>query len=382
MLEINEINTKKEFYDLQNFWDETLNKSIEDNIFLTWEKMAPSVNHLGQKSTLKILCATENNKLVGIAPFRITHKGLKGYLGYGIIEPLTNGDTDYTGLIITEQQDQCLRKFLDHLFSQKNWDIMYFPDLPQTSPSLALLKNTKDIPKFEIEKGIICPYVAIPRSKENLMANLNKKLEKKLRKSLMKLEREHGRVELKNYNELYSLEEAIQVLIDLHQKRWISKGISGRFIDNKSRNITLQTAKYFAEKDWLRLYFLTVNDKPVAVELNFEYNGKMYCHLKGFDVDYYKYRVGSLLTLKVLEKCTEKGISEYDLMQGDEAYKFDWTSEFRQSTNLRWVNEKLSSKVLNSGLKVLQKSKVNKVIFKYLVVFKSLIKALGIMSFC
>ena len=382
MLEINEINTKGEFYELQNFWDETLNRSIENNIFLTWEKMVCSVDHLEKNSSLKILCATEDNKLVGIAPFRITHRGLKGHLGFGIIEPLTNGDTDYTGLIIAEKQDQCLHKFLAHLFSQKDWDVMYIPDLPQTSPCLNLLKNATDIPKFEIEKGLICPYVVIPRSKETLLASLNKKLEKKLRKSLIKLEHEHGRVELKDYSELGSLEEAIQILIDLHQKRWTSKGISGKFLDNKSRNITMQTAKYFAEKDWLRLYFLTVNEKPVAVELNFEYNKKMCCHLKGFDIDYYKYRVGSLLTLKVLEKCIEEGISEYDFMQGDEAYKFDWTSEFRQSSNLKWVNEKLTSKVLDSGLKVLEKSKVDQMIFRYIGVLKSFMKGLGIGGFC
>jgi CelD/BcsL family acetyltransferase involved in cellulose biosynthesis len=108
----------------------------------------------------------------------------------------------------------------------------------------------------------------------------------------------------------------------------------------------------------------------------------MCCHLKGFDIDYYKYRVGSLLTLKVLEKCIEEGISEYDFMQGDEAYKFDWTNEFRQSINLKWVNEKLSSRVLNSGLRVLEKSRVNQVIFKYLVVLKSLMRVFGIRIPC
>jgi CelD/BcsL family acetyltransferase involved in cellulose biosynthesis len=325
--------------------------------------MAPSVNCLGRNSCLKILCATEENKLVGIAPLRITHMGLKGHFGYNIIEPLTNGDTDYTGLIMTKKQDLCLNQFLAHLFSQKDWDLMYLPDLPQTSPSLALITKAADIPKFEIEKGVICPYIAIPDSKEKLLASLSRKFGKKLRKSITKLEREHGRVELKNYLELGSLEQAIQILIDLHQKRWTSRGNSGRFLKKESRDITLQTARYFAEKDWLRLYFLTINDKPVAVELNLEYKGKMYCHLKGFDTNYYKYRVGSLLTLKVLEKCVEKGITEYDLMQGDEAYKFDWTSKYRQNINLKWVNEKFSSKILDSGLKVLKKSKFDKLFY-------------------
>lgn len=100
MLQISEINTKSQFYEMRSNWNKTLNQSIEKNIFLTWEKMAPSVNLLEKKSSLKILCATEGNKLVGIAPFRKTRKSLNGHFGYGVIEPLTNGETDYTGVIL------------------------------------------------------------------------------------------------------------------------------------------------------------------------------------------------------------------------------------------------------------------------------------------
>ena len=328
--------------------------------------MAPSVNYLEKESSLKILCATEENEVVGIAPFRISRRGLNGHFSYSIIEPLTNGDTDYTGIIITKQKEQCLHQFLEHLFSQKNWDFINLPDLPQTSQTLALMKNDKGIPKFKIEKGIICPFIAVPDSKEKLLASLNPKLQKKLKKSLRKLEAEQGKVELKHYYELGSLEQSMEIFFELHQKRWASKGEPGRFANQKSRNITLQTAKYFAEKDWLRLYFLTVRNRPVAVELNLEYEGKMYCHIKGFDPDYYKYRVGSLLTLKVLEECIEKGISEYDFMQGDEVYKFEWTDRFRQNMNVKWVNKRLSSNLISVGLRLLKRTKIDSILFKYL----------------
>jgi hypothetical protein len=365
LLQIREINTKKEFYDLKNCWDKILDSSIEDNIFLTWEKMAPSVNHLGQNSLLKILCATEDDRLVGIAPFRFTYKELKGYVRFGIIEPLTNGNTDYTGLIIAEQKDLCLKKFLAYLYNQKDWDLLYLPDLPETSPILALLKKAIAIPKFEVENGVICPYIKIPNTKEELLKNLKRNFEKKLRKSLTKLEREQGKVELRNFFELGSLEDAVEVLIDLHQKRWRSKGNPGRFVDEESKDITLETAKFFAEKGWLRLYFLMVRDVPVAVEFDLEYKKKMYCHLKGLDPIFYRYRVGSLLTLKVLEECVAKGIAEYDLMQGDETYKFDWTSKYRQNMNVKWVNNKVFSKLLDAGLKISKTGRLD-IIIKYL----------------
>lgn len=371
IFQISEVKTRKQFYEMKDSWDEVLNKSPDDNIFLTWEKMAPSVNLMKRDGTIKILCATEANELVGIAPFRIT----RGSLGYRIIEPLTNGETDYTGLIMSKDPNECLQEFLTYLFSQKDWDFILFPDLPQTSQILELLRKTQGIPAFEVERGSVCPYIEIPDSKEKLLSNIDPKLRKKLKKSLNKLEREQGKVEIKQYYEIgYSLGQAIDILVKLHQKRWTTKGKPGRFTNQNSIIITLQTAKYFAEKNWLRLYFLTVKGKVVAVELNLEYKNKMYCHLKGFEPGFSMYRVGSVLTWKVLEECISRGIIEYDLMQGDESYKFDWTNKYRQNISIKWVNQKTTSKLMNAALKVFYETKISSAIFKNVRVLKPIKK--------
>ncbi len=351
MLKINEIYTKKQFLNMRKCWDTTLNKSIENNIFLTWEKMAPSVNLLEKESALKILCITEETELIGIAPFRKTRKSLKGNFGYNIIEPLTNGNTDYSGLLITKQEVRCMQKLLTHLFSQKDWDLITIPDLPQTSPTLKLIKsNSKDLPRFKFEKGVICPYLEIPDSNEKLLSSLNPKFRKNLQRRLRKLEKEQGKVELKHYSELGSLNEAMEIFFKLHQKRWVRKGEPGVFGTKKAREITMQTIKYFAEKDWLRLHFLIVNNRPVATSLDLEYGGKMYGHLCGFDPDYAKYSVGNLLLLKIFKQCIIKKISEYDFMQGDESYKFDWTQKYRQNINIKFFNRKFSSIIISIGL--------------------------------
>jgi CelD/BcsL family acetyltransferase involved in cellulose biosynthesis len=364
MLQVNEINTTNQFYEMRKYWDEVLNKSSENNIFLSWEKMAPSVNHLERENSLKILCATEGNQLVGIAPFRMTQRGLKGHLGYRIIEPLTNGETDYNGIILAGQEDECLNRFLTHLFTQKDWDFIYFQDLPQTSQTLELIKKARNIPKCKIQKGIICPYINIPDSKEKLLATLSTRFQRNLRHSLHKLELEQGKVELKQYHELGSLEQTIEILFELHQKRWALKGKPGRFSNPTSCDITLQTAKYFADKGWLKFYFLTLKNKPIAVELDLVYGGKMYGHLKGFDPKYSKYSVGNLLTMKILEDCIKEGISEYDFMQGDEAYKFEWTNKYRQNTNIKWVNQKISSNLIDVFLVALHKTKADSILIK------------------
>lgn len=364
IMQVEELDDAEDFYVMRDLWEKTLHRSLENNIFLTWEKTAPSIEHLTDKSSLRILCATENDKLVGIAPFRKTQKRLR-YIRYNIIEPVTNGNTDYAGIILTEEGEKCLSRFLEHLLKQKDWDLFYLPDLPQGSPTLKLIESSRrDLPRLDIRKGWICPYVTIPNSKEELLANLNPKFRRELNRRLRKLEKEQGRVELKPYYALGSLESAMNLLFELHQKRWTLRSKAGVFASEHSRNIVMQTAKFFAEKNWFRLYFLTVNGKPVAAEYDLEYGGKMHGHLCGFDPDYSKYSVGNLLLWKVLEECVEKGISEYDFMQGDESYKFDWTDKQRQNINVRFVNNKPSSKLISLAIDALgiSKSYVRKII--------------------
>ena len=90
-------------------------------------------------------------------------------------------------------------KYLTHLFSQKDWDINNtLTDLPQSSPTLDLIKqNSKDLPRFKVEKGVICPYVEIPDSDEKLLSSLNPKFRKNLNRRLRKLEKEQGKVGVK-----------------------------------------------------------------------------------------------------------------------------------------------------------------------------------------
>ena len=298
--------------------------------------------------------ATDGEKLVGIAPFRKTRKRLAGNFGYTIIEPVTNGNTDYTGIILAEQETCCINEFLAYLFKQKDWDLLSLPDLPQASRTIELIKNTHTrLPGFSIKKGWLCPYMAIPDSKEKLMENLNSKFRRELQRRLRKLERERGRVEFKHHYELGSFEETMSILFNLHRKRWQSKGEPGGYTGQKERNIVMQTSKFFAQKGWLELHFLTVNSKPVAAELDVEYGGKLYGQISGFDPAYSKYSLGNILFLKILEECVEKGISEYDFMQGAETYKFEWTNQTRQNTNIQFVNKKLYSKLVGLTLKVL-----------------------------
>jgi CelD/BcsL family acetyltransferase involved in cellulose biosynthesis len=357
LLEVNEINNADRFFELRNDWDTLLERCIDDSVFLTWENMVNSVKHLEKGKRLRLLCIEDRGKIIAIAPLAQSRYSLRSCLGYEVIEPLADARalSDYTGLILAERAQECLSLFLNYLYEQNDWDFIYLYNVPETSIIFDMLSKFKRAFRFETRKGAICPYLTIPESISLLMNGLSAKFRKNLRRSLKRLEQDYGRVELKEYTELGSLDETMQVFFDLHQKRWIGKGRAGNFAGRENREIRLSEARLLAEKNWLALYFLTVNDKPIAAQHCLRYNQKMHYVLGGFDPAFSSYSVGNLIIMKVLERCIENKIKEYDFMKGAESYKFSWSKEYRRNLDTRFVSNKLASRLTDLGINAIKR---------------------------
>jgi CelD/BcsL family acetyltransferase involved in cellulose biosynthesis len=359
LLKVYEINDFDEFASLRNKWNKVLSDSKDDSPLLTWEKMAASVLYFEKKQKLRILCVKEDKKIVAIAPLRQSRIAFKGSFGYEIIEPIAYGNTDYSSFILSDKPFKSLYLLLTYLGSKNDWDYLYIHDIPEKSIMLdLLLKNKRLFPRIKIENGIICPYITIPTSMEAFFKSLSANFRKNLRKSLRKLEHDHGKVEFKEYNEIDSLDNSLDIFFNLHQKRWILKGYSGNFSEQKQRNIFRSTAKLFSKKNWLGLYFLTIDNKPLAAKYCLNYKQKLYGNLSGWDPEYYRYSIGNLLMMKILEKCVQEKIKEYDFMQGDEMYKFKWTKKYRRNSNIVFINSKVTSQIINKVREISERMKI------------------------
>src|SRR3990170_7916708 len=111
MLRITEINDTKRFFELKNEWNKVLEKSKDNNVFLTWEFLFTFWNHFGSGKKLRILVIEDKKEIIAIAPLRQSRYSFGPLLGYNVIEPLGYRGADYTGLILTERQQECLQLF-------------------------------------------------------------------------------------------------------------------------------------------------------------------------------------------------------------------------------------------------------------------------------
>jgi len=367
MLKIKEINTFDQFLELQSNWNNVLERSSDNNPFLTWEYLSTYWKHFGKNKKLSILCFENGNKIIGIAPLKQSRYNFTHLFGYDVISPLGYRGGDYTGLILAEREHECLKLMLDYLVEHKDWDFIYLFDFPRTSMNLELFRKIPNvIPKFELIEGTICPYISLPNSMDVFMQGLKHRMLKHVRRHIKKLEKHYKHVELKKYDEFGSVEESMEIFFELHQKRWTLRGMPGVFKTQKNRNFWLDVSKRFADKGWLALHFLMIDDKPIAALHCYEYNQKMFAVLAGFDPDYSQYSVGTILHAKIIEKCIDKKMKELDFLKGDESYKFDWTKTYRRSLNLRIVSKKFSSNLIDFTIRMAKKTKADEILGKSL----------------
>lgn len=354
---------------MEKVWNSVLERCKDKHAYLTWEYVSTAWKHFfsnGKK--LKTLVIEDNGKIIAIAPLRQSRYSFLGPISYDVIEPLAYRGADYTGLILAEREAECLKAFLNYLVEHDDWDFIYLYDIPGASiiPELLSKESNNDLLSFDLNNGAICPYMPLPNSIDILMKGLSKKLRKNLRNYTRRLKKDYQRVEFKEYKDFGSVENAMAIFFNLHQKRWASKHMSGVFSTQEIRDFYIDIAKQFAENGWLALYFLTVNDKPIAASYNYVYGQKMYFVLGGFDPEYSQYSVGHLIHQRVIEDCILNQIKEYDLLKGPEPYKLAWTKKYRQNLGIRFVNKKFTSNFYDWGIKTLKQLKMEKILEKFL----------------
>jgi CelD/BcsL family acetyltransferase involved in cellulose biosynthesis len=158
------------------------------------------------------------------------------------------------------------------------------------------------------------------------------------------------RVDFVRYDKIGTVKEAMNVFFRLHQKREVAKGDYGVFSNQLYKNFHMEVANAFAENGWLALFFLTFNDKPVSSVYAYEYNGKLYAYLSGFDTEYSHYRPGYLVIKNLIQYAIRKNLREFDFLRGEEQYKMRWRTTIRKNYEYRFVRRGLKSKLYNWGI--------------------------------
>jgi CelD/BcsL family acetyltransferase involved in cellulose biosynthesis len=339
---IKEILDAESFFALKNTWNELLQKSQANNIFLTWEWTYTWWEHYREGKDLFILVAEEDGKIIGLAPLCSRRSRFFSIRSLNHIEFIgsTGTSSEYLDFIAFEGRDKDVTYgFLDYIYSsgKLKWVLLNLVSIRSDSITLRLIKQylgEKGI-EYSIYHERVSPYVDLPSSVEQYYESIMGKRIKRINTYRRKLFREFD-VSIERVEKADNLNSNFELFTTLHQKRWNSKGGLGSFVSTreKYRLFHDKIIQLFFDKNWLYLTFLRVNGEPVAAQYNFLFCNKMYYYSTGFDPLWEKYRVGLIFQMMILEKAIMMGLSEFDFLRGTEEYKNYWAKKEHESIDM------------------------------------------------
>jgi CelD/BcsL family acetyltransferase involved in cellulose biosynthesis len=88
-------------------------------------------------------------------------------------------------------------------------------------------------------------------------------------------------------------------------------------------------AQWAADREMLRLFFLRLDERPIAFVLGVE-DGSRLCYVKGgFDDAFRRFGPGVIITHEMIAYAKRQGLRSFEFLGGEDPWKLEWTSEVR-----------------------------------------------------
>jgi len=308
---------------LKSDWNALLDESVSHVPFLRYEYLYNWWQTRGggewpEESRLAIVTASENGRLLGIAPlFRAEHAGRSALLLLGSIEV-----SDYLDLIVRPAD---LAAFLGGLLpflaeALPDWQALDLYNLLDSSPSLPALQAAADAKgwSFRQEQLQHSPYIPLPGDWETYLAGIDKKQRHEIRRKMRRAEESSVPVDWSITRDPADLEADMQSFLDLMSQ----DPEKAAFLTPAMRKHMRATMRCAFEAGCLQLAFLNIDGKRAAGYLNFHYLDRLWIYNSGLDRSFSEYSPGWVLLGELLRWANQNGVREFDFMRGDEEYKY------------------------------------------------------------
>ena len=332
--------THEELLALAPRWNELLQRSSSNAIFLTWEWVSTWWAVFGRRFQLLLLTAEdENGQLIGIAPTMVGRRRSASGLTFRVLMFIgQRGDTlaEYLDFIIQPGHEaEITAAFCD--FMQRDlaaeWDCIFLERILTTSPNLPTLERKTSCPRFTAlrDRELRSPHAALGCTWAEFLAAKSRNFRNQWNNSWNRLQAA-GDVQFLFGGNDVPLSTALTEVTRLHRERW--EGRSASFSTEDYLDFHKQLSARFHANGWLLLLLLSVNGKNVAARYDYIYAGKLWCMQGGWSPDHAAQRVGTLLTGKVIQWGIEHGLREYDFLGKASDYKRRWSDGERVMINL------------------------------------------------
>ena len=339
------------FFGLEKEWDK-LCAVLENHISVfadfMWYKNWWRFYGIGAK--LHLFTMRQDNKLVGIAPLMWKKISLHGLpvRRIGFMENNQSLHNDF--IVLPEYRDLFLQKLIQTLFEQSNqWDVLYFRNFSLKS------KNYTSLAKILNQGGrtwklrttpIDSPYLIPAGSWQTYLAGRSAKTRKNLRNVQNKISKA-GNVTIRRITTREEFLACKEKLFEVAQQSWTG-GVGDSLGSLNNKDFFESLALNAAEKGWLVIWVLFLDNKMIAVEFHLKAYGKEHALRGHYLPEFAPLSPGTFLEMSILQRIFEgpERVQLYDFCGSFEGYKKKWTDTYVSHGDIYTYKDQLYSKLI------------------------------------
>ena len=318
------------FVALESEWNVAVERAGVPHPFLRHEWIRTWWDSFGAKRRLHILVARDNDGIVAIAP--LMHEAAKVY-GVPVrrIALLANDHTPRTDFIVARRPEEAYRAIWNALLEQiDRWDVLQLTQVPRGSMTLDVMSTLAAAHGLSIGtwQSSESPYLELVGSWDQYWTGLSSKFRGNIRNRLSRLTR-IGEPALEMLLDKTSIQAACDDAWRLEASGWKQEEGTSICSDPAVHRFYTLLTERATERDWLRLLFLTVGGRRVAVSYGACYDGRLFLFKTGYDPEYHTCSPFKLLTYFATQDAFAHGMREVDFLGDSEPWKQEWTSATR-----------------------------------------------------
>jgi CelD/BcsL family acetyltransferase involved in cellulose biosynthesis len=316
-------------------WNRLVDEARIDHPFLRHEWVRTWWECFKPAGKLHVLVVKEGNEPIAIAPLMLDQGRVYG-CSVRRLRGIANVYTERFDLILTRRAKEACRAIWKFLAAESSsWDMLELRQIPEHARAAEYLRFWAFEDNFLLGQWHSSdgPFIPIDQPWEHYIKTLSKKHLSNLRGRARGLHR-IGDVRHEIVTEGEDLNRTLDEAFVLEAAAW--KGKAGTAIINRPDRLAFYRSLLTsaAEGGWLRLHFLTIEGKRIAVQIALEVHNKLYILKSGYDPHYAPFAPSLLLCELMLRDAWNRKLAEIDFLGDAERWKMEWASQTRAHS---WV---------------------------------------------
>lgn len=284
----------------------------------------------GQPGQLRIVTVWNGARLVGVLPLMLSLEKRYG-LPVRRLGALANDHSPRVDVLIAPDVKGVTEAIWRHIAAtRREWDIFEVPRLLSKSPTLECLSQQArtDGFRFGLWQAELSPFIDLRTKWKSYLAERSKGFRRDIRRKWRRLT-QLGHPALEIVVQPSAVAAALQVACEIEADGWKGRGGSAMQSIANVRSFYERLAEGMAERDMLRLHFLTLDGERIAFDLSIEVGGRIYSLKSGYRDAQAAASPGLMLLLLIVEHYMAQGKHEIDLLGEDDHFKRHWTRNAR-----------------------------------------------------